>query len=121
ASLSEWDHEDPEGVLRTSIDGYLALVEEDNNLYRFLVQHDVRAGHTTSSFVRQVSSQVTDLLHSAFLRAERDAANAELWAHAIVGMVHAAGDWWAEEQSMGREDVVAAVTALAWSGLDGAR
>jgi len=122
AALASWDQGDPQGVLRTSIDGYLSLVEEDNHLYRFLVQHDARTGnHTTSDFVRRVSEQVADVLRSAFVVAERDPGNAELWAHAIVGMVHAAGDWWAEDQTMSRTDVVAAVTALAWSGLDGTR
>jgi len=120
-SLRSWK-DDPEGVLRTSIDAYLSLVEADNHLYRFLVQQEARAGNrTTSEFVRRVSAQVADVLRGVWTMSGLDTANADLWAHAIVGMVHAAGDWWADGQAMSRSDVVAALTTLAGSGLDGAR
>lgn len=121
-SLRSWE-DDPEGVLRTSIDAYLSLVEADNHLYRFLVQQqEARAGNrTTSEFVRRVSAQVADVLRGVWTMSGLDTANADLWAHAIVGMVHAAGDWWADGQAMSRSDVVAALTTLAGSGLDGAR
>lgn len=109
-------------VLRVTVDAYLSLVEEDNNLYRFLVQADARAGNrTTSEFVEQVSNQVAAVLRAGLEGGGREAQHAELWAYGIVGMVHAVGDWWAERQPMRREEVVDSITRLLWSGLEGGR
>lgn len=121
ASLQTWDQGQATSVLRTSIDAYLSLVEQDNQLYRFLVQHDARAGNrSTSAFVNNVSQQVTDVLRAAADAAGRDPSQSELWAHGIVGMVHAVGDWWSEGQPMSRTEVVDSITGLLWAGLDGA-
>ncbi len=111
-----------DAVLRSTVDAYLSLVEEDNNLYRFLAQADARAGNrSTSEFVEQVANQVADVLRAGFEALGRDPSPAELWAHGIIGMVHAVGDWWAERQPMSRAEVVDSITELLWSGLDGPR
>ena len=108
-------------LLRATIDAYMSLVEADTELYRFLVQQDARSGNeATSAFVAQVAAQVTALLDATLRAADRDPAPAELWAHGIIGMVHAAGDWWAERRtSMSRDLVVNELTWLLWRGLDG--
>lgn len=122
ASLEQWHEVGPGGVLRSTIDAYLALVEEDNNLYRFLVHQEARTGNrTTSEFVERVSIQVADVLAARLGAAGRDTSQSELWARGIVGMIHSIGDWWAEAQPMDRSAVVDSVSALLWSGLDGTR
>lgn len=123
SGLSSWSGAQTGGrVLRATVDAYLSLVEDDNNLYRFLVQADARAGNrTTSEFVEQVSNQVADVLRAGLEAGGRDTSRAELWAYGIVGMVHAVGDWWAERRSMARDEVVDSITVLLWSGLDGPR
>ena len=42
---------------------------------------------------------------------------AELWGHAIVGMVHMAGDWWVDRRTFSREQVVGHLVDLLWDGL----
>lgn len=106
-------------VLRATIDSYLSLVERETELYRFLVRQDARSGNEISSaFVAQVSAQVAQLVGGALHASGRDTAPAELWAVGIVGMVHAAGDWWAQERpELDRTAVVDGLTELLWAGL----
>ena len=106
-------------VLRATIDAYLSLVERETELYRFLVQQDARSGNEISSaFVAQVTAQVAELVGGALVASGRDPAPAELWAVGIVGMVHAAGDWWAQERpELDRTAVVDGLTELLWRGL----
>ena len=109
-------------VLRATIDAYLALVEEETELYRFLVQQDARpAPRSTSAFVVEVNDRIAVLLDVALRSAGRDPTPAGLWAVGIVGMVHAAGNWWAERRTaMSRATVVDALTSLILDGLNGA-
>jgi AcrR family transcriptional regulator len=106
-------------VLRAAMDAYLALIERDTELYRFLVQQDARLGsERTSAFVAQVIEQVTGLVEAGLQAIGRSPQPAELWAVGIVGMVHAAGDWWAERRTtMDRATVVDELTGLLWDGL----
>ena len=51
------------------------------------------------------------LIDAALRTADRDPTPAELWAVGIVGMVHTAGNWWAERRTtMSRATVVDALT-----------
>ena len=106
-------------VLSAAVDAYLALIERDTELYRFLVQQDARLGaERTSAFVANVIEQVTVLVEAGLQAAGRSPQPAELWAVGIVGMVHAAGDWWAERRTtMDRATVVDELTGLLWNGL----
>jgi len=119
AALETFGQAEEGAVLRAAIDAYLRLVEQETQLYRFLVQQDARSGNeTTSAFVAQVSERVAGVLATGLRTTGRDPAPAELWAVGIVGMVHAAGDWWAERRgSMSRADVVDGLAGLLWHGL----
>ena len=49
-----------------------------------------------------------------------DSGAAVPWAYGIVGLVHQAGDWWLDDQTMTREQLVRYLTNLLWSGLEAA-
>ena len=66
---------DDGAVLRAAIDAYLALIERDTELYRFLVQQDARLGsERTSAFVAQVIEQVTGLVEAGLVASRTVAA-----------------------------------------------
>jgi hypothetical protein len=48
-----------------------------------------------------------------------DSGGAEPWAHAAVGMVQSAGDWWLERQSMTRQSLSDYLTKIIWFAVDG--
>ena len=42
---------------------------------------------------------------------------ARIWGHGIVGMMHAAGDWWLGERPCSREQLVRSLADLLWGRL----
>lgn len=53
----------------------------------------------------------------------KDAAGAEAFAHGMVGMVQATGDWWLSTRgsagAMTREQLVGHLVRVLWTGLAG--
>ena len=112
---------DPEKLLSTTIDAYLAFIEKDPSVYRFLLQHATsRIGGLTQmsplvdTIARRVAVVVGDQLRSAGL----DSGPAVPWGYGIVGMVHHAGDWWLEDRTMSREHLTSYLSTLLWQGLE---
>ncbi|MCC5952520.1 MAG: TetR/AcrR family transcriptional regulator [Acidimicrobiia bacterium] len=102
--------------LRGAIDAYLALVERDPNLYRFLSQHAAadRRDLLASLVAQAVALTLEDLLAAA----GQPTDPAELWAYGLVGMVHFAGDWWVDQQPRApRQEVVEHLLALVAGGI----
>ena len=114
---------DPRETLAKTIDAYLAFVERDPEVYRFLVRRLVtnERDHelTVGNFLRQVGNQVALVLGEQLRAANLDSGGAEPLAHGIVGMVHAAGDWWLERQTLPRATLVEYVVGLLWGGFIG--
>ena len=113
---------DARETLVKTIDAYLSFVERDPEVYRFLVRRlsaDPEADGELSvgNFLRQVGNQVAVVVGEQMRAAKVDSGGAEPLAHGIVGMVHAAGDWWLERQTMPRERVVQYVVDLLWGGM----
>lgn len=42
---------------------------------------------------------------------------ARIWGHGIVGMMHAAGDWWLSERPCSRAQLVHSLADLLWGRL----
>jgi hypothetical protein len=70
--------------------------------------------------VRTFTRRLSTLL-AAGMAAELAAppVRASAWAHGVVGMVQAAGDWWLETGSCSREELVAELTGLLFGAYAG--
>jgi len=115
--------DEPEQVLRATIDAYLGFIERDPQIYRFVVQGPPTAspdGLTLAGFVRQIGQEVSVVIGEGMRQAGADSGAAEPWAFGIVGMVHLAGDWWLERRSMPRARLVDYLTSLVWNGMGAA-
>ena len=113
---------EPRERLRAGIDAYVSFIASDTELYRLLVQQDGRlGGEATTAMADEVARRVAVILGEALADLGRDSGPAEAWAYGIVGMIHMAGDWWVERQTMTRTRLVDELTNLLWSGLEGAR
>ena len=111
---------DPHDVLARTIDAYLAFVERDPEVYRFIVSVARSGGDDAlGGFVREVGRQVAVVLGEQLRGAGLDSGGAEPMAHGMVGMVHNAGDWWLRNRSMPRARVAEYLTSLLWSGVTG--
>jgi AcrR family transcriptional regulator len=110
--------EDPRAVLAATIDAYVAIIDNDPEVYRFLTTG--LAGHPDRpvvSLAAEVASNVAVVLGARLRDIGVDDTPAELWAYGIVGMVHMAGDWWVDRRQFSREQVVEHLVHLLWDGL----
>ena len=112
----------PEQLLRSTVDAYLAFIERDPNVYRFLVPRlSVHLGDgidqlgIVSHLGRRIALVVGEQLRSLGL----DSGMAEPWAFGIIGMVHLSGEWWVDRQTLPRARLVEYLSDLLWHGMSG--
>jgi AcrR family transcriptional regulator len=105
-----------ERVERT-IDAYLATIEDEPQVYRFLMHstEGAAAQGQVQTFLRRFSGLLAVGVASE-LGVGPESARAQTWAHGIVGMVQSAGDWWLLSGLPDRETVVRELVDLLWGG-----
>lgn len=110
-------------LLRSTVDSYVAFIERDPNLYRFMVQNLSQRGEglsQISSLIDLIAKQVALVVGERLRAVGLDSGAAVPWAYGIVGLVHQAGDWWVDDQTMPRETMVDYLVSLLWDGLGAA-
>jgi hypothetical protein len=120
--------QEPRQMVAAAVDTYLAFLEADPEVYRFVVSHSVvdrPAGNAEekdpiSSLSDLVGDEVGGLVAGFLARAGQDTAPAAPWGHGVIGLVRAAADWWLRaDRPMPRPQLAAHLTDLAWAGLSG--
>ncbi len=121
----ESTHDGSRAVVRAVIAAYLHLVEEDPEVYRFIVNAplvppgerphgDVAAGMTD-----RIAGHVADLVGAGI--APDAGAAPRLWGVALVGMVRATADAWlaagGATAGPSSDELADDLTALVWDGL----
>lgn len=110
---------EPHAHLRAVIDSYLAAIESEPELYRYVTRRpadaDLLAGHRA-----MIADHLTRVLGERMREFGLDSGAAEPWAYGLVGMVEHAGDWWLDRRSMSRDSLTDYLTSLVWSGFLGA-
>jgi AcrR family transcriptional regulator len=113
----------PRETISAVIDTYLALIEWDTEIYRFVVHGSFADRGMSSDLVHAhmdlMASEVARVLGDRLRSAGADAGGAEPWAHGIVGMVQAAADWWIDRRSMSRAALAEYLTAMISTGVEG--
>jgi len=101
---------------RATVDAYLAAVEEQPQVYRFLMERaaaeDVDVRGQVLGFVRRFGDELAAGLQAEATLAPLAEVRAQVWAHGIAGMVQAAGDWWLDHPDVPRAAVVDELIAL---------
>ena len=107
--------------IRAVVDAFLAGIEAEPQLWRFVVHHPIeRAGEEIVEDVRQRIAQIlADLMRQRLGERGRDASGADAWAQGLVGMVQSAGDWWLERRTISRAALTDHLTTMIWGGLAG--
>jgi AcrR family transcriptional regulator len=129
------DQAQPRAVLQAGVEAYLTLIEAEPELYRFVVRRPLlqRTGSTGSAggtvtlgqdpvadYMNLLGARISRILGDGLRDMGVDSGAAEPWGYGMVGMVHSAGDWWLERQSMSRSALAEYLTSLIWGGLAGA-
>lgn len=113
---------EPAQLIRGVIDAFLAGIEDEPQLWRFVVHHPIEreAGAEVVDDARQQVARMLATIIGERLRAVGlDSGGAEAWAQGLVGMVQSAGDWWLERRTMSRAALTDYLTTLIWSGVSG--
>jgi AcrR family transcriptional regulator len=107
-------------LLVGTVEAYLGFIEQDPNLYRFLVRQGLTHPDGPASInplVNSIARQVALVIGEQLRLDGNDAGAAVPWAYGIVGLVHHAGDWWLETRTMSRQALCDYLCDLLWNGL----
>ncbi len=110
-------------LIAATIDAYLAAIESNPELYRYLMGHP-SGGMTAvvSASSRTTAAALARVIGDRLRALGLDAGPAEPWAHGMVAMAQAVGDWWmAHERPMSRAALTEYLTTLLWEGIAGVR
>lgn len=110
----------PRKKLEAGIAAYVARVEANPDLYRFVAAHEaVPAGGADflGDYASVVGAHASRVIGGILRAAGLDSGAADPWGFGIVGMVRSATDRWLEQQTMSRDDLVRYLTNLVWPGL----
>jgi AcrR family transcriptional regulator len=111
---------EPREVVRAAMGTFCSFVENEPEIYRFVVLSSFFETHpVTSHIVTEVAEKLSQVLEAGLRYAGADTKGAEAWAIAVVGMTSTAAEWWLETQTMSMDELVERLTEFVWGGLAG--
>ena len=112
---------DPRQRLLVCMETYLAHVETDPEVYRFLdaefVGRPANAGSELSGLIPRIADQMAVVIADGLRTSGRDDAAAEAWAYGVIGLIHFTGVWWLDNRVLSREVLAVHLTDLLMHGL----
>ncbi|MEU9103984.1 TetR family transcriptional regulator [Streptomyces xanthophaeus] len=112
--------------VEATLETYLAAIEARPQVYRFLMHpaEDPQAtergfdvGQHSAPLLRRLGEELAQVIGERVDLGPGGERLARIWGHGIVGMMHAAGDWWLVERPCTRAELVAGLTDLLWGRL----
>lgn len=107
-------------VVNAAIDAYLAYIENDQHLYRFVVHPSgiERGTDLVAEVVDTLATNLARIVGDRLRDVGLDTGPALPWAWGIVGYVQSAGDWWLRQgQPISRPALSEYLTSLLWGGI----
>ncbi|THA31314.1 TetR/AcrR family transcriptional regulator [Streptomyces sp. A1277] len=113
--------------VEATLDTYLAAIEARPQVYRFLMhpsddatpspEQGFDVGRHSAPLLRRLGEELATVIAERVDLGPDSQAMARIWGHGIVGMMHAAGDWWLGERPCSREQLVQSLADLLWGRL----
>ncbi|MEU4269697.1 TetR family transcriptional regulator [Streptomyces sp. NPDC026092] len=112
--------------VESTLDTYLASIEALPQVYRFLMhpaeethqaEQGFDVGRHSAPVLRRMGEELGQVIAERIDLGPVGDAQARIWGHGIVGMMHAAGDWWLGERPCSRAELVQALADLLWGRL----
>jgi AcrR family transcriptional regulator len=111
---------DPQQVIHGVVDAFLGGIEDEPELWRFVVHHPIErtpGAEIVDDAREEIARLLTALLAGRLEAAGRATDGTQAWAQGLVGMVQSAGDWWLERRTMSRAALTGYLTSIIWGGL----
>ncbi|MEV5987558.1 TetR family transcriptional regulator [Streptomyces sp. NPDC052051] len=112
--------------VEATLDTYLAAIEARPQVYRFLM-HPAEGGAPSDQgfdtgrhsipLLRRMGEELAEVIEERVDLGPDSRRLSRVWGHGIVGMMHAAGDWWLGEQPCSRAELVHSLADLLWGRL----
>ncbi|MBW3708886.1 TetR/AcrR family transcriptional regulator [Streptomyces griseus] len=115
--------------VESTLDTYLAAIEARPQVYRFLMHPSDNAdaapspeqgfdvGRHSAPLLRRLGEELGQVIAERVDLGPDSEQMARIWGHGIVGMMHAAGDWWLGDRPCSRERLVSSLADLLWGRL----
>lgn len=112
--------------VEATLDTYLAAIEARPQVYRFLMHpadegqspdRGFDVGRHSAPLLRRLGEELAQVIAERVDLGPAGDELARVWGHGIVGMMHAAGDWWLREQPCSRAQLVQHLADLLWGRL----
>jgi AcrR family transcriptional regulator len=112
--------------VEATLRAYLAAIENRPQVYRFLMhpaeqppdgEGGLDFGSHSVPLLRRMGEELADVIAERLDLGPDSRETARVWGHGIVGMMHAAGDWWLGERPCSREELVRRLAGLLWGQL----
>lgn len=112
--------------VEATLDTYLAAIEARPQVYRFLMhpaeggagtERGFDVGRHSAPLLRRLGEELAEVIAERVDLGEDHDRTARVWGHGIVGMMHAAGDWWLVERPCSRQELVHSLADLLWGRL----
>ncbi|WP_424888691.1 TetR family transcriptional regulator [Streptomyces sp. XH2] len=109
-----------------TLDSYLAAIEARPQVYRFLMhpadegqpsEAGFDVGRHSAPLLRRMGEELAQVISERVDLGPDSDELSRTWGHGIVGMMHAAGDWWLRERPFPREHLVRHLADLLWGRL----
>lgn len=110
-------------LIAATVDTYLAMIETQPEIYRFLSNSDVPGiHHVVTRSVQSIAVGLARVIGDRLRALGLDSGPAEPWAYGMVGLVHSVGEWWISRgQPVSRPALTDYLTTLLWQGVAGLR
>ncbi|MGD6747003.1 TetR family transcriptional regulator [Streptomyces sp. BH106] len=111
--------------VEATLDTYLAAIEARPQVYRFLMHPSEGAsaesgfdiGRHSAPLLRRMGEELAEVIEERVDLGPGSQQLARVWGHGIVGMMHAAGDWWLGDRPCERAELVRGLADLLWGRL----
>lgn len=110
--------------VEATLDAYLSAIEAHPQVYRFLMHPaednedadtEFDIGRHVSPLLRRLGEELATAISDRLDIGPDSELVARIWGHGIVGMMHAAGDWWLAERPCTRQELVRHLADLLWA------
>jgi AcrR family transcriptional regulator len=101
------------------VGAYLATIEEHPQVFLLLVRQRADGDDPLADGKATIAALFARVLGDTLRELGVDAAGAEPWAHGLVGLGLATGEWWLERRTMSRPAVARYLTEFVWHAFEG--
>jgi hypothetical protein len=102
-----------------AVSAYFEVIEEHPEVFLLLVEQRANTTDPLSDGKTAVAALLASVIGDSMRDLGIETRGAEPWAHAVVGLGLATGEWWLTNHTMSREEVSSYLAEFVWGALVG--